>query len=81
EPAWHTKPEKTDLCAKVDRNRLERQRPAGTQNSKKLICVPKLTANDLRDSARLAHKTQKKTICVPKLTNREVKDSAAENRL
>ncbi len=26
EPAWHTKPEKTDLCAKVDRPRSERQR-------------------------------------------------------
>ena len=25
EPAWHTKPEKADLCAKVDRDRLERQ--------------------------------------------------------
>ncbi len=51
EPAWHTKPEKADLCAKVDRDRLERQRPAGTQNPKKPICVPKLTDREVRDSA------------------------------
>jgi len=59
EPAWHTKPEFTELCAKIDHDRLGRQRPPGTQTSKKPICVPKLTAIDLRDSARLAHKPRK----------------------
>ncbi|MBR6934407.1 MAG: hypothetical protein IKH41_02860, partial [Clostridia bacterium] len=58
EPAWHTKPRFTDLCAKVDRGRLERQRPHGTQNPKKPICVPKLSGARPRDSARMAHKTQ-----------------------
>ena len=51
EPAWHTKLEKTDLCAKVDLRPSERRRQPGTQTSKKPICVPKLTATDLRDSA------------------------------
>ena len=50
-PDWHTKPEKADLCAKVDRDWLGRQRPAGTQNSKNPICVPKLTDREVKDSA------------------------------
>jgi hypothetical protein len=43
EPAWHTKPEFADLCAKIDHRLSERQRPAGTQNPDLAICVPKLT--------------------------------------
>ena len=37
---------------------IRRQSRAGTQTSKKTICVPKLTATDLRDRAGLAHKTR-----------------------
>ena len=59
EPAWHTNLEKTDLCAKVDRCRNERQSRPGTQTSKKTICVPKLTAVEMRGSAGLAHKPRK----------------------
>ena len=44
EPSWHTKPDFTTLCAKVIRCPAERQRPPGTQTSKKPICVPKLSA-------------------------------------
>jgi len=51
EEEWHTISNLGDLCAKNDRDRLERQRPAGTQNSKKPICVPKLTAREVKDSA------------------------------
>ena len=59
EEEWHMISNLGDLCAKIDRGRLERQRPHGTQNPDLPICVPKLTATDLRDSARLAHKTRK----------------------
>ena len=50
-PGWDTKPEKADLCAKIDLCPSERQRPTGTQNPKLPICVPKLTDREARNSA------------------------------
>ena len=58
EPGWHTNLDFSTLCAKVSCCPAERQRPAGTQNPILPLCVPKLAAARLRDSARLAHKTR-----------------------
>ena len=57
-PGWHTNPDFTALCAKVSRRPAERQRRAGTQISFFPLCVPKLSAARLRDSAGLAHKSR-----------------------